>query len=206
MWSLLPRAVQLTAILLAGFLIAWTWDVANVAATGQHAVPLKLVSSIAFIIGVALVGLFNATWRWFWLKLPVLGRWIFPDLTGRWEGKLISTSIDLATDQPPPPIDVVVWIRQNLFKTTVRLKTSESESSSTRAFLEPDAGSGCYRVWYTYDNEPDAKFRHRSSLHEGVSVLQFETGVPGQLKGTYYTARKTTGDVTLVRVSTDPNT
>lgn len=206
MWSLLPRPVQLTSILAAGFLISWTVDVMLVAATGNHVAPLKLVSSIAFILGVALVVLFNATWRWFWRKVPTLGRLVFPDLTGRWEGTLISTYIDPATNQPLPPIGVIVWIRQTLFKTTVRLKTVESESFSTRAILEPAGERGCYRVWYTYNNEPGALFRHRSSVHEGVSFLQFETGMPGQLKGTYYTARKTTGDIALARKSDNPNT
>lgn len=205
MWALLPRSAQLTAILATGFLIAWSWDVVELAFTGQHAAPLKLVSSIVFILGVVLVGLFNASWRWFWRKVPALGRWVFPDLTGRWEGKLLSTFPDPTTKQVPPPIDATVWIRQSLFKTSVRLKTGESGSFSTRAFLEPNHDHGCYRIWYTYNNEPDAQFRHRSSPHEGVSFLDFETGTPGQLKGTYYTARKTTGDMTLVLKSDDPD-
>lgn len=81
-------------------------------------------------------------------------------------------------------------------------RSGASESFSTCAFLEPARDRACFRVWYTYNNEPQARFRHRSSLHEGVSYLDFDPTAPARLTGRYYTNRKTTGDMAFTRVST----
>ncbi|MGX9105215.1 Cap15 family cyclic dinucleotide receptor domain-containing protein, partial [Escherichia coli] len=93
-----------------------------------------------------------------------------------------------------PPIPTEVTIRQRLFATSVSLKTGESESHSTRCLLERLTDIGRFRVWYSYNNDPVAQVRHRSSPHEGVAFLEFDPDAgPDRLTGRYYTARKTTG-------------
>jgi len=203
MWSLLSRKTRLSVIVVAALATAWGLEAAYEQFTGKPVWIVKVASLTVFVVGVVLAGLFQLGWRWLWRTFPALGRWVFPDLNGRWSGTLASTWINPETGQGIPPILITVWIRQGLFTTSIRLKTRESQSFSTRAFLEPARERACYRLWYSYNNDPDARFRDRSSPHEGVAFLEFETGLPGQLKGTYYTARKTTGDIALAKVSAD---
>jgi hypothetical protein len=174
-------------------------------ASGQAVWIVKLASLTALIVGSAATGIVSLTWRPLWRLVPLLGRVVFPDLNGRWHGELFSTWSSPDTQVTPSPIKTTIWIRQGLFNTSVRLQTDESESFSTRAFLEPARDSACFRIWYTYDNEPAARYRHFSAPHEGVSFLQFDAGQPTQLTGRYYTSRKTTGDITLTRVNSDPS-
>ncbi len=205
MWSLLPQRTQISVLVLATLVTAWGLEAVYEKASGQSVWIVKLASLTALIVGSVATGILSVTWRPLWRLVPLLGQVVFPDLNGRWHGKLLSTWIDPDTQVTPPPIETTIWIRQGLFNTSVRLKTGESESFSTRAFLEATHDSACFRIWYTYNNEPAARYRLRSSPHEGVSFLQFDVRMPTQLVGRYYTARKTTGDITLTRVNTDPN-
>ncbi len=205
MWSLLPQRTQISVLVLATLVTAWGLEAAYEKVSGQAVWIVKLASLIALIVGSVAAGIVNLIWRSLWRQVPLLGRLVFPDLNGCWHGELLSTWIRPDTQVTPPPIETTIWIRQGLFNTSVRLKTGESESFSTRAFLEPVSDSACFRIWYTYNNEPTARYRHLSSPHEGVSFLQFDIQQPMQLTGRYYTARKTTGDIILTRVNSDPN-
>ena len=82
------------------------------------------------------------------------------------------------------------------------MTTAELTSHSTRALLERFPETRRFRIWYSYDNEPQARVGHRSSLHEGVAYLEYNLDVnPNRLSGRYYTARRTTGDIELSRTS-----
>jgi len=161
---------------------------------------LKLLSLAITVVGTVLVLGAEASWRWIWRRLPMLGRKAFPDLNGKWAGTLISTWINPETGQALQPIPAEITIRQRLFATTVSLKTAESESHSTRCILERLPDIGRFRIWYSYNNDQLAQVRHRSSPHEGVAFLEFDPDVSSNsLTGRYYTARKTTGDIAVTR-------
>jgi hypothetical protein len=200
MWSLLGRKTQLTIILGAGLCLAWAYDAAYAYSTGQAPNNIKLISLFVFIIGVLFAGIAEIAWRSLWRRVPLLQRKMFPDLNGTWKGTLTSTWLDPVTGSPKPPIPTDIIIRQGLFTTSVSLKTGESTSHSTRSFLEPFRDTGRFRIWYSYDNDPQAKFHHRSSLHEGVAFLEYEFDAdPNRLSGRYYTDRRTTGDIDVRR-------
>lgn len=200
MWSLLGRSSQLTIIVAAGFCLAWGYDAVYEFMTGQVPNNIKLISLIVFIIGVVFAGIAEITWRPLWRRFPLLQRKTFPDLNGSWKGTLTSTWIDPETGSPKPPIPTEIIIRQGLFTTSVSLKTQKSASHSTRCFLEPFRDTGRFRIWYSYNNDPQAQFQHRSSPHEGVGFLECEFGTdPNRLIGRYYTARHTTGDIDVRR-------
>jgi len=137
-----------------------------------------------------------------WRKFPAIARKTFPDLNGTWEGTLVSTWIDPETKKPSPPIPVTIWIRQTLFSVSIKLRTGESTSHSTRCVLEAEPDAGRFRVWYSYDNRPRAEVAHRSARHEGVAWLEMDIDAdPSRLAGQYYTDRRTTGDIDVRRVS-----
>jgi len=200
MWSLLERRTQLIIIVGAGVCLAWACDAIYGFLTGQVPNNIKLISLIVFMIGVVFAKVAEIAWRPLWRRIPLLQRKIFPDLNGNWKGTLTSTCVDPTTGSPEPPIPTEIIIRQGLFTTSVSLSTQESASHSTRSFLEPFRDTGRFRIWYSYNNDPQAQIRHRSSPHEGISFLECEFDVDhDRLTGRYYTDRRTTGDIDVRR-------
>lgn len=200
MWNLLNRRIQLIIVVAVTVLLTSALDAVHDLWLGTTPGPLKWVSLTAMILGTALAGAANASWRWIWRTFPFLGRLLFPDLNGTWTGHLQSTWKKPGSDETLPPIPATITIRQGLFTTNVALKTGESISHSTRVILEAFRNAGRFRIWYTYNNDPQAQYQHRSSPHEGVAFLELDLDAgPGHLTGSYYTARKTIGDLTFSR-------
>lgn len=184
----------------ASILMAWGLEAVWLWYFGQQTTPLKWISFVISIIGVVMVG--TAELLWFRLAriMPFMQTKVFPDLNGEWVGHLKSTWINPETAATSPPIPVSLKVRQTFFSASVTLKTRESFSRSTRVFLEPDYENRRYRLWYSYNNDPQAQFWHRSSPHEGVAYLDLDWDTNrNRLSGTYYTARKTTGDIDVRR-------
>jgi SMODS-associating 2TM, beta-strand rich effector domain len=202
-WSLLPRKLQLTLIIGTGVSIAWSYDAAYALITGSHPQLLSVISLTVTIVGSLLTAALQFSWRWIWRRWPFIQPKTFPDLNGTWEGTFASTWTNPETEQPPDPIPTIVTIRQRLFRTDVSVTAEESESRSTRVFLEPDYDRRRFRLWYSYNNDPKAQHRHRSSPHEGVAFLNLDFDAdPNRMTGRYYTERKTTGDMDLSRSTT----
>jgi hypothetical protein len=200
MWSLLSRNSQLTIIATSAIAVAWGLEIVNSYWFGTTASALHYVSATIFAIGTLALLFADFCWRWLWKTFPILERWVFPDLNGTWTGSLISTWIDPATGVRIAPMQTTINIRQGLFSTAVTLKTGESKSYSTRAFVEAYRDIRRYRVWYTYTNIPLAQFHSRSTLHDGVAYLDMDLDVSrNNLTGSYYTQRKTSGDLDLIR-------
>ncbi len=203
MWGLLSLKTQI--LIIGGMAIALAWAIEGAVGllTGNAPSELKLISLVVTIISTGIVGMTSAIWRRVWKQFPLIGRKLFPDLTGTWEGELVSTWTNSARDQAALPIPVTIWIRQGIFSTSIKLRTGESISYSTRCLLEADHEAGRFRFWYSYDNNPRAQYRHRSARHEGVAWLELDIDTdPERLVGCYYTDRKTSGDITTRRVST----
>lgn len=205
MWSLLPRKARLSLVIGATLLIAWTVNAAQTYVTGRPVSLLKLASPIATFLGVGLTTVFGLTWRWWWRKVPALGRLVFPDLNGRWDGALQSDWKDPATGQKNDPIAATMRIRQGLLDTVITMITAESTSLSTSAVLEPRRQAGCYRIRWIYDNDPQVAVKVRSRRHEGVAFVEMALSAPDQLSGRYYTDRGTAGDMTFTRRSENPD-
>ena len=198
MWSLLSRRLQLLSIVVPTIVIVLAIEAVIDIAGGIETNPLKYASLVVFVIGGLLMPLANLAWRRVWRQFPAIERATFPDLNGTWEGQIVTTWKDPTTGATPPPIPATVWIKQSLFSTSVRLRTGESHSHSTRCHLEADHGAGVYRVWYSYDNRPKAEISHRSARHEGVAWLELDIGQGrNRLVGQYFTDRRTTGDMDL---------
>jgi hypothetical protein len=202
MWMTLSRKTQVTiliAIALATF--SFVQLVAEWIATEPPS-PLKLTSIIVFIAATIFVAMFNYCWRWFWKKIPILAKLIYPDLHGTWTGVLQTTWKDPKTGLTPGPIETTVWIRQSLLSISIRQQTKESVSWSTREFPSVQPESDRYFLWYSYDNKPHANVSSVSSDHEGVCSLEINLQHSREaLRGQYYTSRKTSGNLQITRKS-----
>lgn len=205
MWALLSRRWQLSIIVALTALLLLAYQGASEWWTGQTPSLFKTVSLIATLIGTVLVAAANWTWRGVWRRLPVLNKVFFPDLNGVWEGTLQTTWVDPATGTAPAPIHSRVIIRQGVLQFSISQRTAESDSWSTMVLPEAEPEADRYRLWYAYSNKPKAAVAHRSSKYDGVAWLELALdNDPDELRGQYYTDRRTTGDIKLRRASRVP--
>lgn len=202
MWSILERRVQVTILISAVIYLLIAIQALIPFISDAPISSTKFVSIIIFIVATLFVGAFNLLWRRLWRRYPVLGKLIFPDLQGTWEGTIQTSWKNPDTGLVPGPIATIVWIRQDLLSISVRQQTKESPSWSTRMVPAADRASGRYQLWYSYDNKPHANVSSSSPDHEGVCTLENDPTLnPSFLKGQYYTSRKTTGNISLTRRS-----
>lgn len=204
MWGLLPRPLQILLIVSLGVVGTLGFS-AMMELLSEDKPPLhRCISFAASVLIPILVMAAEWSWRWIWKVIPALNGLVFPDLNGTWEGHLKSTWINPETGATPPPIPSKFWIRMGLFSMSVKMRTGESDSYSTRCFLEADRNAKIYRIWYSYENRPRAAVTHRSARHEGVAWLEIDgSGNLDALNGQYFTHRKTNGDISVTRTSTD---
>ncbi len=198
MWSLLTRKYQVLVVLGAGFagvhILQVLYGLLHKPISTWGAVPL--IATVIVGVGALLV---DRLWPWLWSLSPELQRMTFPNLNGKWQGKL-QPAPDPTTGLAVTPIEVEMEIRQRLLDTVITMQTRESTSYSTRSWLERFPERRCFRVWYSYSNDPQARYRQRSSPHEGIGILEVGTDDLHTITGRYYTDRRTTGDVSLTRV------
>ncbi len=145
-------------------------------------------------VTAAVVGLWVFdVWAW---RQPGIDRLVGrPVLHGTWFGEVAPTWKDPETGKrKEPDTSVFLVVRQRFWFISVRLLTRESPSRSIAATLDRDK-DGVSRLLYTYDNHPHDAFIHRSPPHRGTAVLTAPRNPGDGLVGSYFTDRKTTGDM-----------
>lgn len=132
------------------------------------------------------------SWAWKW---KIFQNWLvpFPCLSGKWLGHINSTY-----DSANIPIEVEVTIKQNFFYIQIKIKSKESSSFSTCGSFDIDEDRGFKQLIYTYQNNPKATVKDRSAIHYGTTRLDIDDNLQ-TLEGEYWTTRKTTGDIKLVK-------
>lgn len=112
-----------------------------------------------------------------------------PVVQGRYNGYLISTWDEKKRQSS-------LEIKQTLFSLSIIMRTEESRS--TPVFATITKKNGETQIIYSYLNTPKAKVRCRSEIHYGSAILFM--GEKGILEGSYYTDRKTNGDLYFKKV------
>lgn len=154
----------------------------------------KALSHVSTTISVNIIlWLIFINWAWKW---KVFYPWLvpFPNLSGEWNGNLISNY-----EKSTEPIPTEVKIEQTFFNIQVRIKTGESSSYSTAASFDIDKDRGLQQLFYSYLNTPKASVRERSEIHYGTTLLNFEGFHVNEMNGEYWTTRETTGEINLER-------
>lgn len=153
----------------------------------------KAITHVSTTISINIfIWMIFISWGW---KLKIFYPWLvpFPNLSGKWEGSIISNWKDKILD--PIPIDVS--ISQNFFNIQVQIKSNESRSYSIGASFDIDNERGFQRLFYTYLNTPKAGVRERSEIHYGSTILNFDGFEVKKIDGEYWTDRQTTGEIFL---------
>ena len=144
---------------------------------------------------LVVVGLFvSYMWRW-----RVFRGWLvpFPDINGTWEGALQTTWQDPLTGAVPAPIPVILTVKQSFTKVSCVMRTAEMTSRSFLADFWLDGDEQVRMLGYCYHSFPLPTVQHRSQPHDGTVVFEVIGTPVTKLKGTYWTGRKTTGEVVL---------
>lgn len=153
-------------------------------------VAYKTIPVVLFIIGIFVTYL----WRW-----KIFQGWLvpFPNLNGTWQGEIRTTWQDPATRKVPAPIPVILSIKQSFIRISCVMRTAEMTSRSFLADFWLDGNEQIKMLGYSYHCKPLPSVQDKSKTHEGTVIFEI-LGVPvNKLKGTYWTARKTTGEIIL---------
>lgn len=178
----LTVGIWLCLLFLVGLQLEATW-------TAFKQLPTVLT------IEMTLWGLF-VKWGW---RYKIFQNWLvpFPLIQGTWKGMLTSTWIDPVTQNSIDPIEMYLVIRQSFISIHCTVFTRESESRSHSATIHVDYDSGEKRLVYTYTNKPRTTVRDRSAIHDGTASLLIVNTPPSELRGEYWTSRKSTGEINL---------
>lgn len=139
-----------------------------------------------------------ANWGW---KLKFLQGWLvpFPDLNGTWQGHLQTNWKENGNTLDPIPL--ILTIKQSFLHISCVMRTAEMESHSYSEGFVIDPGKQMRRLCYSYASEPNINLRDRSDTHDGTMRLNIINGKNPRLEGKYWTARETTGTVTLLKLT-----
>lgn len=144
---------------------------------------------------LALCWFFSAyAWKW-----RIFKNWLvpFPNLEGTWQGSIQTTWEDPVTKKIPTSIPAILTIKQSYARITCVMRTSEMTSRSYMSGLWIDDDQQVKKLGYSYNSIPLIDLRDRSQPHEGTVELEIIGDPVDRLCGVYWTARKTTGTVTL---------
>lgn len=146
------------------------------------------------------VWLFFSKWAWKW---KIFQGWLvpFPVLEGTWSGVMKSTWIDPVTGKTATPVPFTLVIKQSFLSVNCAIYTKESSSTSYSAEILVDKETKRKQLIYHYANRPQASVRDRSEIHDGTALLDIIGDKPLEMKGEYWTSRKTTGDIEIKFIS-----
>ena len=137
--------------------------------------------------------------KWIW-KINLLHDWLvpFPDLNGTWKGVIKSTWKDPETGNSPPPIPVILTIKQSFSHISCVMRTQEMTSYSFSSDFVIDKDNQVLRLVYSYDSIPKQIIKNRSPQHLGTILFDILLNEKNkELTGNYWTARQTTGSIEL---------
>jgi len=165
---------------------------------GKDVTDLWTALKIAYktIPPVLLVAGFFVSYAWRW---KIFHDWFvpFPDLNGTWQGVIQTTWVNPETGKAPSPIPVTLTIQQSFIKISCVMRTAEMTSRSYLAGFWLDNDEQVRMLGYSYHGKPLPTVADRSQPHEGTVVFEMVGRPVSKLKGIYWTARKTTGEVEL---------
>lgn len=139
-------------------------------------------------ITVIIMGLYSGfLWRYNPLEKT-------PKLMGEYNG-VIEYNFSGTLEQK----DTLVTIKQTLLSTKVQITTNEITSNTIVGNLVEENDE--YILYYTYITNPKSKYSKENPIQYGTCRLS--TNIKDKLIGTYWTSRKTIGDIELEKSNTN---
>lgn len=155
---------------------------------------IKILPSVLTFV-IILIALF-AKWGW---RLKYLQGWLvlIPNLNGTWEGIIQTNWENAETNERPGPIPVILTVKQSLTHISCVMRTAEMTSYSIAEDFKLDKDRQIKQLAYIYTSKPLLAVADRSTPHDGAIIFDIVGKPVNKLKGQYWTARKSTGEITL---------
>lgn len=151
----------------------------------------SVISNISTAMSITTIGILvycNYLWKYIPESISKL-----PKLFGTWEG-VIKSSYDGFNKE----FRFKIIIKQTLLNTYINFLSEESDSNSVSCELIKD-NKNDYILIYSYCNEPHQDVKYRSQIHYGTAKLNIINDK--ELKGGYFTDRRTIGVMELKKIS-----
>ncbi len=136
-------------------------------------------------VTIIIIGLYS---RFLWQYNPFEKT---PKLMGTYNG-VIEYNFSGIVEQK----DISVTIKQSLFSIKVQITTNEITSNTIIGNLVEENDE--YILYYTYITNPKSKYSKENPIQYGTCRLL--TNTKNKLIGTYWTSRKTIGDIELKKI------
>lgn len=123
--------------------------------------------------------------KWIWRYLPFIK---IPKLNKEYSGLLKYKYNNLCESK-----EIKVIIRQTFLSVRIKLITNEIESNSLVAEIVQEDDD--FILYYCYRTNPSSEFSEKNPIQIGTCRLNVSN--PKSIRGTYWTNRKTIGDILL---------
>jgi len=155
---------------------------------------LQALGGAAGIVVLLMLGFDRYAWKWRGVHRLTQRR----ILHGTWKGELQSEWVDPDTKQRIAPIECYLVVHQTYSDIWTALFTADSTSRSATAGLSDPTRGQCL-LSSIYQNSPKLLFQVGSRVHRGALVLEIAGSPPTDLEGSYWTDRKTNGQLVFDR-------
>jgi len=157
-----------------------------------RAVLLQLSGFVVAVVSLLLLAFDRFLW-----KLPVVRSLVKrPILHGTWKGTFASDYVYPETGKTEGPTEAYLAVRQTYSSVHTRFITRRSDSESIACELRTKS-DGRYEIYAIYENKPPLLTQGESPVHRGGLILEVVGAPAYALKGSYWTDRKTRGDLKL---------
>lgn len=159
--------------------------------------PTIVWSAIGSAVSVTLaIRFIFLKWAWKWFSILEHFHKI-PNIEGSWNGRFVSTwKASPEAECASGPIEVTIT-QPDLYTLKITQRSGESISHSygeSFEFLQ----DGTVMVNFSYKNDPNATVRERSQISYGTARYELTKNANSrELKGNYFTDRKSTGSINL---------
>jgi len=192
MFSLLPMTKVISMI--AGLYAILAFVVAFGMERLDIQVSLFRVFSGAAVVDLGLLFFVYVGWRWIWVKVPNLNRWLYPDLNGMWDA-----SIDWVKDDQTGRASGRVFIKQNFFTISIEMDADRSESRTIALSVKRDPESARPLLHYIYEVREKYTSPGQNKVYQGAASLLVDVVSNDRLGGNYFTSRGTGGRFEFLR-------
>jgi len=192
MFSLLPMTKVISMI--AGLYAILAFVVAFGMERLDIQVSLFRVFSGAAVVDLGLLFFVYVGWRWVWVKVPNLNRWLYPDLNGMWDA-----SIDWVKDDQTGRASGRVFIKQNFFTISIEMDADRSESRTIALSVKRDPESARPLLHYIYEVREKYTSPGQNKVYQGAASLLVDVVSNDRLGGNYFTSRGTGGRFEFLR-------
>lgn len=186
MFNLLP-VTKVISLIAGGYALVFILASLGFTALGMTLTPLSALSGAA-AIDVALLLFVCVGWRWLWEKVPILNRWLYPDLNGDWDA-----SIDWVRGDEAGRATGKVVIKQDFFKISIEMDADRSESRTLALSVKKDPESSRPLLHYIYEVREKYISPGQNKVYQGAASLLVDAVSNEDLGGNYFTSRGSGG-------------